>query len=51
MVGPVGCGGRLRPPEPTFRHDANPEHKANRDAAPDILRRQVIDGDRTPAGA
>jgi len=28
-------------PEPTFRHDANPEYKANRDAAPDILRQQM----------
>ena len=28
-------------PEPTFRHDADPEYKANRDAAPDILRQQM----------
>jgi len=28
-------------PEPTFRHEANPEYKANRTAAPDILRQQM----------
>lgn len=28
-------------PEPTFRHEANAEYKANRDAAPDILRQQL----------
>ena len=28
-------------PIPTFRHKANPEYKANRDAAPDILRQQM----------
>ncbi len=28
-------------PEPTFRHEAEPEYKANRDAAPDILRQQM----------
>jgi len=28
-------------PEPTFRHEANPEYKANRNAAPDILRQQM----------
>ena len=28
-------------PEPTFRHFANPEYKATRDAAPDILRQQM----------
>ena len=28
-------------PEPTFRHEANPEYKANREAAPDILRQQM----------
>ena len=28
-------------PEPTFRHDADPEYKANREAAPDILRQQM----------
>ena len=28
-------------PEPTFRHDADPDYKANRDAAPDILRQQM----------
>jgi DNA polymerase-1 len=28
-------------PEPTFRHKAEPEYKANRDAAPDILRQQM----------
>ena len=28
-------------PEPTFRHDAEPEYKAQRTAAPDILRQQI----------
>ena len=28
-------------PEPTFRHEANPTYKANRTAAPDILRQQM----------
>jgi len=28
-------------PEPTFRHDQDPEYKANRIAAPDILRQQL----------
>ncbi|CAN5419283.1 DNA polymerase I [soil metagenome] len=28
-------------PEPTFRHDADPEYKAQRQAAPDILRQQM----------
>ncbi len=28
-------------PEPTFRHDAVPEYKAQREAAPDILRQQM----------
>ncbi len=28
-------------PEPTFRHDAHAEYKANREAAPDILRQQM----------
>ena len=28
-------------PEPTFRHDAEPEYKAQREAAPDILRQQM----------
>jgi DNA polymerase-1 len=28
-------------PEPTYRHDANAEYKANREAAPDILRQQM----------
>jgi DNA polymerase-1 len=28
-------------PEPTYRHDANTEYKANREAAPDILRQQM----------
>ena len=28
-------------PEPTFRHYANPEYKAQREAAPDILRQQM----------
>ncbi|HEX9260682.1 MAG TPA: 5'-3' exonuclease H3TH domain-containing protein, partial [Acidimicrobiales bacterium] len=28
-------------PQPTFRHEANPEYKAQREAAPDILRQQM----------
>ncbi len=28
-------------PEPTFRHEAEPEYKAQRDAAPEILRQQM----------
>ena len=28
-------------PEPTFRHEAEAEYKANREAAPDILRQQM----------
>ena len=28
-------------PEPTFRHEADPEYKATRSAAPDILRQQI----------
>ena len=28
-------------PEPTFRHEADADYKANRDAAPDILRQQM----------
>jgi DNA polymerase-1 len=28
-------------PEPTYRHEANAEYKANREAAPDILRQQM----------
>ena len=28
-------------PEPTFRHERNPEYKANRESAPDILRQQM----------
>ena len=28
-------------PEPTFRHEADPTYKANREAAPDILRQQM----------
>lgn len=28
-------------PEPTFRHEANPDYKAQREAAPDILRQQM----------
>ncbi|MCB0963065.1 MAG: DNA polymerase I, partial [Acidimicrobiales bacterium] len=28
-------------PEPTFRHERTPTYKANRDAAPDILRQQM----------
>ncbi len=28
-------------PEPTFRHDRNPQYKAQREAAPDILRQQM----------
>ena len=28
-------------PEPTFRHEADPDYKANRTAAPDLLRQQM----------
>ena len=28
-------------PEPTFRHEANPDYKGNRSKAPDILRQQM----------
>src|SRR3954471_9642152 len=28
-------------PEPTFRHEADSDYKANREAAPDILRQQM----------
>ncbi len=28
-------------PEPTFRHEADPSYKAQREAAPDILRQQM----------
>ena len=28
-------------PEPTFRHEAEPQYKAQREAAPDILRQQM----------
>lgn len=28
-------------PEPTFRHESDPDYKANRDAAPDSLRQQM----------
>ena len=28
-------------PEPTFRHESDPEYKAQREAAPDILRQQM----------
>ena len=28
-------------PEPTFRHEANPLYKAQREASPDILRQQM----------
>ncbi len=38
---PSGVAIAFDLPEPTFRHVANPEYKANRDAAPDILRQQM----------
>ena len=38
---PAGVAIAFDLPEPTFRHVANPEYKANRDAAPDILRQQM----------
>jgi DNA polymerase-1 len=38
---PSGIAIAFDLPEPTFRHEANPEYKANRDAAPDILRQQM----------
>ena len=28
-------------PEPTFRHEADADYKANREAAPDMLRQQM----------
>ena len=38
---PDGIVATFDRPEPTFRHEANPEYKANREAAPDILRQQM----------
>ncbi len=38
---PDAVGVAFDRPEPTFRHDAEPEYKAQRDEAPDILRQQM----------
>ena len=38
---PDGIAVAFDRPEPTFRHEANPEYKAQREAAPDILRQQM----------
>jgi DNA polymerase-1 len=38
---PDGIGVAFDRPEPTFRHEAIAEYKANRNAAPDILRQQM----------
>jgi DNA polymerase-1 len=38
---PAGVAIAFDLPKPTFRHVRNPEYKANRDAAPDILRQQM----------
>ncbi len=38
---PAGVCVAFDLPQPTFRHERNTEYKANRDAAPDILRQQM----------
>jgi DNA polymerase-1 len=38
---PAGVLVAFDRPEPTFRHEADPEYKAQRTAAPDILRQQM----------
>src|SRR6476469_7587872 len=38
---PDGIGVAFDRPEPTFRHEAVSDYKANRNAAPDILRQQM----------
>ena len=38
---PDGVAVAFDRPEPTFRHEAEPEYKAQREAAPDILRQQM----------
>ncbi|MEY2404982.1 MAG: polymerase, partial [Acidimicrobiaceae bacterium] len=38
---PDGIGVAFDRPEPTFRHEAVADYKANRSAAPDILRQQM----------
>ena len=38
---PDGVVATFDRPEPTFRHEANAEYKAQREAAPDILRQQM----------
>src|SRR3954467_5154447 len=51
---PDGIGVAFDPPEPPFRHEAVADYKANRSAAPDILRqqmglvRQVVEALRLP---
>ncbi|HEX7133756.1 MAG TPA: 5'-3' exonuclease H3TH domain-containing protein, partial [Iamia sp.] len=52
---PDGVAVAFDRPEPTFRHEVNPDYKGNRSKAPDILRqqmplvRQVIDSLAIPA--
>lgn len=38
---PDGVAVAFDRPEPTFRHEANPDYKGNRSKAPDILRQQM----------
>jgi DNA polymerase-1 len=38
---PDGIAVAFDRPEPTFRHEADPQYKAQREAAPDILRQQM----------
>ena len=38
---PDGIAVAFDRPEPTFRHEADPNYKAQREAAPDILRQQM----------
>ena len=38
---PAGVAIAFDLPKPTFRHERNPEYKAGREAAPDILRQQM----------
>src|SRR5690606_23484412 len=51
---PTGLAVAFDRPEPTFRHEAIAEYKANRQAAPDVLReqmglvRQVVEALRIP---
>ena len=38
---PTGLAVAFDRPEPTFRHDAEPTYKAQRESAPDVLRQQM----------